>query len=241
MRIIFCDSNIEQLNQLQNYVREYFNALIVTRPEFAAYTRVDKLLANESFADIAFLDLEVAGRNGIYAEAQLKKLNPRIKIFIIAAYPDYLDEAMRLQSFCYLSNPIDKNRLFYNLKEAVYQYGTDTIKIPVSTSTGITMLSADHIVCVELLQRKTIIYTLDGQFNSTESMEFWRNVLRLPCFYSTYRSFIINMQYVYEIQRSSVVLKYGSQIKETYLAKRKYSEFTDAYMRYLELKKSLGD
>lgn len=234
MRIIFCDDNIEILNQLQKYVHEFFRSLGGTMPEFAAYTSGDELLAHETGADIAFLDVEMPGRSGIYVGTQLKELNPRIKIFIVTSYPDYLDEAMRFQVFRYLSKPIDKNRLFRNLKDAMYQYNMDTKEIPINTPTGITVLSAERIVCVELVQRKTVIYTLDGKLQSTDSMEHWRSMLKLPCFYSTYRSFIINMRYVYEIKRDLVVLKYGDQTKEAYLAKRKYSEFTGIYLTYLE-------
>lgn len=234
MRIIFCDDNIEILNQLQKYVHEFFKNLGGTMPDFAAYTSGDELLANETCADIAFLDVEMPGRSGIYVGARLKELNPKIKIFIVSAYPDYLDEAMRFQVFRYLSKPIDKNRLFRNLKDAVRQYSIDTTEIPINTSDGITVLSAERIVCVELAQRKTVIYTIDGTIQSTDSIEHWRSTLTLPCFYSTYRSYIINMRYVSEIRKDVVVLKYGGQVKEAYLARRKFTEFSSKYLTYLE-------
>lgn len=234
MRIIFCDDNIEILNQLQKYVHEFFKRLGGTMPEFAAYTSGDELLAHETGADIAFLDVEMPGRSGIHVGARLKELSPKIKIFIVTSYPDYLDEAMRFQVFRYLSKPIDKNRLFRNLKDAVYQYNMDTKDIPINTPSGIRVLSAERIVCVELVQRKTVVETIDGGIQSTDGIEYWRNTLTLPCFYSTYRSFIINMRYVYEIRRDLVVLKYGEKIKEAYLAKRKYAEFSRKYLTYLE-------
>lgn len=234
MRIIFCDDSVEILDQLQKYVREFFKGLGGSIPDFAAYSSGDALLAKETYADIAFLDVEMPGRSGIYVGARLKELNPKIKIFIVTVYPDYLDEAMRFQVFRYLSKPIDKNRLFRNLKDAVYQYNMDTKDIPINTPSGIRVLSAARIVCVELVQRKTLVETLDGVIQSTDGIEYWQNTLTLPCFYSTYRSFIINMRYVYEIRRDLVVLKYGEKTKEAYLAKRKYAEFSNKYLTYLE-------
>lgn len=234
MRIIFCDDNIEILNQLQKYVQEFFKGLGGPMPDFAAYTSGDELLANETSADIAFLDVEMPGKSGIYVGARLKEKNPKIKNIIVTSYPDYLDEAMRFQVFRYLSKPIDKNRLFRNLNDAVRQYNIDTAEIPINTPNGITVLSAERIVCVELLQRKTSVYTLDGTIQSTDSIEHWRSVLTLPCFYSTYRSYIVNMRYVCEIKRDLVVLKYGGQVKEAYLARRRFSEFSGRYLAYLE-------
>ena len=163
-----------------------------------------------------------------------KKINPQAKIFIVTSYPDYLDEAMRFQVFRYLSKPIDKNRLFRNLKDAVYQYSMETKEIPINTARGITVISAERIICVELSQRKTTVYTCEGTLQSTDNIEHWREILTLPCFYSTYRSFIINMRYVYKVEKDRVVLKYDDRIKEAYLAKRKYSEFSKKYLVYLE-------
>lgn len=234
MRIIFCDDNVEILDQLQKYVCEFFKGLGGSMPDFSAYSSGDELLAQETYADIAFLDVEMPGRSGIYVGARLKELNPKIKIFIVSAYPDYLDEAMRFQVFRYLSKPIDKNRLFRNLKDAVRQYSIDTKDIPITTMEGIIVLPAEQIVCAEAIQRKSDIYTLDGVFQSPNGIDYWRTALSLPCFYSTYRSFIVNMKYVYEIKKDLVLLKYGGQVKEAYLARRRYSEFSSKYLMYLE-------
>lgn len=234
MRVILCDDDIEVLTQLKRYISEFFKSLGGAVPEFAVYSSGDELLKNETGADIAFLDVEMPGLSGIHVGTRLKELSPKIKIFIVTSYPDYLDEAMRFNVFRYLSKPIDKNRLFRNLKDAVYQYNVDTMKIAVNTPSGITVLSAERIVCVEQAQRKTSVYTLDGTLQSTDGIEHWRNILTLPCFYSTYRSVIVNMRYVYEIRREVVILKYGGQVKEAYLARRKFSEFSGRYLTYLE-------
>ena len=234
MRIIFSDDNVEILDQLQKYVCEFFKGLGGSMPDFAAYSSGDELLAKETYADIAFLDVEMPGRSGIHVGARLKEINPKIKIFIVTSYPDYLDEAMRFQVFRYLSKPIDKNRLFRNLKDAMYQYNMDTKDIPIATMDGIFVLPAERIVCAEAIQRKSDIYTLDGVFQSPNGIDYWRTALSLPCFYSPYRSFIVNMKYVYEIKKDIVLLKYGGQVKEAYLARRRYSEFSSKYLMYLE-------
>lgn len=65
------------------------------QPDYAFYSTGDALVRDEPRADIAFLDVEMPGVSGIQAGAKLKEKNPRVKIFIVTAYPDYLDEAMR--------------------------------------------------------------------------------------------------------------------------------------------------
>lgn len=234
MRILFCDDDERILEQLQRYVREFFADIGGTQPEFAAYSSGDQLLENETHADIAFFDVEMPGRSGIKAGAALKEKNPRIIIFIVTSYPDYLDEALRENAFRFLSKPIDKNRLFRNLKDAVYKYNMETKEIPVETEDGIELLKADEIVCVEAVQRKVFLYTVDSVIQTNQSVEYWRKKLDLPCFYSSHRGIIINMRYVSKVGKDVILLKYRGKTKEVYLARRKYTEFRNLYLLYLE-------
>lgn len=234
MRILFCDDDPEILTQLQQYVSEFFKTFSTIKPEFAAYTSGDELLKKETSADIAFLDVEMPGISGIYTGAKLKEFNPKIKIFIVTSYPDYLDEAMRFQVFRYLSKPIQKKRLFRNLKDAIYQYSVETKEYPIATMDGVFVRSAEEIVCVEALQRKVTVYTTREILQSTEPMEYWRAALDHYCFYSPYRGYIINMRYVNSFDKDSIALKYCNKTKKAYLARRKYTDFKNTFLMYLE-------
>lgn len=234
MRIVFCDDDPGILAQLQKYVKEFFEKQGGLQPDYAVYKTGDALIRTETRTDIAFLDVEMPGVSGIHAGAKLKEKNPRIKIFIVTAYPDYLDEAMRFQVFRYLSKPIDKNRLFRNLKDAVYSYSIESCEFPISTSEGVFIRRSEEIICVETSQRKTIVYTTDGNFVSNKNIEYWRQTLTLPCFFSTHRSFIVNMRFVYSINKDTVILRNRSQNFEVYLSRRKYTQFKDTYLMYLE-------
>lgn len=234
MRIVFCDDDPRILHQLQKYVKEFFTNLGGVLPEFIIYNTGDLLIQQETRADIAFLDVEMPGVSGIHAGAILKTQNPLIKIFIVTAYPDYLDEAMRFQVFRYLSKPIDKTRLFRNLKDAVFAYNIESQKYPILTDKGVFTRRSEEIICVETAHRKTIVHTLDGPIFSNNNIDYWRNTLLLPCFFTTHRSYIVNMRYVYAIQKDTVILKNRDKELVAFLARRKYTQFKDAYLLYME-------
>lgn len=234
MRILLCDDDPRILEQLQRYLYEYFENKGGVRPEFAAYSSADDLLTNETHADIAFLDVEMSGKSGIEASAVLKSICPRIIIFIVTSYPDYLDEAMREQVFRFLDKPIDKNRLFRNMNDAIYQYNAGTKEVPVITARGIELVRADEIICIETSRRKTCLITTTDTFETNMGIEYWRKTLNLPCFYSSHRGVIINMRYVFRVGKDTVMLKYKCFTKEVYLSRRKYKEFKELYLLYLE-------
>lgn len=234
MRIVFCDDEPVVLDQLQKLVGEFFRTLGGLQPEFASYNNGEAMLQNETQVDIAFLDVEMPGVSGIHVGAKLKARNSQVKIIIVTAYPDYLDEAMRFQVFRYLSKPIDKTRLFRNLKDAIYAYNIETHKYSISTSDGVFIKRAEEIVCVETSQRKVIVYTTDGEFVSSKNIDYWRQTLDLPCFYSTHRSYIINMRFVGCIHKDTVILKYSGKEKTAFLSRRQFTNFKDTYLLYME-------
>ena len=234
MHILFCDDDPRALELLQRCVRDFFRELGGKRPEFEAFNSGDELLKRNPEADIAFLDVEMPGLSGIHISARLKEKNPRVKIFIVTAYPNYLDEAMREQVFRFLPKPIEKPRLFRNLKDAVYQYSIETKNVPVETADKLLLIPADKIVCAEAEQRKTVLYTVDQEIKTKERIEHWEKTLNLPCFYAPYRGYVINMWYVTEIGKDSIRLEYAGKEKKVYLARRRYADFKKTYLLYLE-------
>ena len=234
MRIVFCDDNAAALEQVLNEVTEYFQEQGGIQPELVSYDQSEVLLAQEKSVDIAFLDVQMPGISGIEVGIELKKRNPFVKVFIVTAYPDYLDEAMGAQVFRYLSKPVDRERLRANLHEAVRQYHLDTRSYPVVTEQGVVVCRAEQIVCVEATQRRVLVHTLDGILVSTDTMEHWKTTLDLPCFYLSHRSYLINLRFVSAIGKDKILLKYGDRQMEAYLTRRRYSQCKDLFLQYLE-------
>lgn len=234
MRIVFCDDDPLTLRHLLSLVKEFFADLGGAEPEYEVYQSGDEIISQGKQYDIAFLDVQMPGASGIYTGVKLKEKNPRVKIFIVTAYPDYLDEAMRFQVFRYLSKPIDKARLFRNLRDAVYSYHIETREFAIETSSGISVRRSEEIICVESSNRKTIIHTTDGDLLSSKNMEYWREVLSLPCFYATHRSYVINMHFVYSIGKDMIVLKNGEKRMDAFLSRRKFTNFKNTYLVYME-------
>ena len=147
MRILICDDDALVLEQLKKNIKLFFEKTLVKCPEIVCFSDGESLLADKGDKDILFLDIEMPGINGIYVGNELKKANDRIIIFVVTSYSEYLDEAMRFHVFRYLSKPLDKQRFFRNMKDAVDLYNTITIKVPIETKQGIhTLLVASSIM-----------------------------------------------------------------------------------------------
>lgn len=232
MRVLICDDDHLILEQLTKYIREFFKRRRLACPEIVCFSNGETLLSDNGEKDILFLDIEMPGMNGIYVGNELKKLNKDIIIFIVTSYTEYLDEAMRFHVFRYLSKPIEKHRLFRNLKDAIELYNTSTQKLPIETKEGIYTVSASDIIAVEAQGRKVIIHTSTKDYSSIHTMQHWVQSLSDHCFFQTHRSFIINFEHVTNFNHSLVYLS-DNQF-EAYLTRRKYTQFKEAYFLYLE-------
>ena len=235
MRILLCDDDPGVLQQMERLLRKFFQQIGAKPPEIALYTDGEKLIQSRDTGEIAFLDVEMPGLSGIYTGERLKKANPRIKIFILTSYMDYLDEAMKFHVFRYLSKPVDEKRLFRNMKEALYQIEMETEPVPIETKDGIIVRQAEEIVYIETDRRKTNIITVDQVYETVHPMRDWDALLQIGCFFQTHRSFIVNMRYVTAFTKDIVTLADpGGQTYTAYLTKRNYSSFKNAFFLYLE-------
>ncbi|WP_322168917.1 LytR/AlgR family response regulator transcription factor [Acutalibacter caecimuris] len=241
MRIILCDDDPAPLAQLQSYLLEYFASNRLDPPVLCAYTQVSQLLAAESHpavppAALAFLDVEMPETNGISLGARLAAQNPYLKIFIVTSYPDYLDDAMKFHVFRYLSKPVDKNRLFRNLKDALYQLSVDTRPVLLETPTESLTLLSHEILLVEAQGRRPVVRTATGLYQSTQTMRHWEEtLLGIGSFYQPHRSFLINMKYVRRFSANLITLcaPDGAEYA-AYLTRRKCKDFKNTYMLYVE-------
>lgn len=232
MRILICDDDVLITEQLSKYICEFFAIKNLKQPEIALFYSGEELLADNHDKDIVFLDVEMPGINGIYTGRELKKINPHVIIFIVTSFAEYLDEAMRFHVFRYLSKPLDKQRLFRNLKDALQLYHSSTAKIPIETKSGVHLVPVPDIVCIEAQGRNVIVHTVSHDYVSIYTMQYWIEKLTMNCFFQTHRSFIVNFEHVTDFDHTLVYL-YHQQFK-AYLTRRKFSQFKAAYLLYLE-------
>lgn len=232
MRIAICDDDAFIIEKLKRYLADFFEQRKIKCPEISCFTNGEDLLKDTGEIDICFLDIEMPGMNGIYVGEQLKKSNKDIIIFVVTSYAEYLDEAMKFHVFRYLSKPIDKQRLFRNLKDAVELYSNISVKIPVETKDGVNMLSTNDIVCVEAVERKVIVHTINRDYNSIHTMNYWADKLPKNNFFRTHRSFIVNFEHITNFDHTVVHLNDGKI--NAYLTRRKYTEFKKEYLFYME-------
>lgn len=114
MKILLVDDEELQLLRLEKACKS-----ILPDDEFFVYKNPLKALEdpNVDKIDLAFLDIEMPGINGIRLARKLKSINPSIKIIFVTAYNDYALEAYKVHASGYVSKPVSEAKIKEEINE----------------------------------------------------------------------------------------------------------------------------
>lgn len=213
MRIAFCDDDPMIMLKLKDYLRTYFDEKGEEQPEYVSFASGEELLEDQTEADIAFLDVKMDGISGVELGQKLRETRPEMIIFMVTSFPEYLDDAMRFHVFRYLSKPIDRDRLFRNMDDAIELYRkiqSEHQLVRLKTLNGIYVVEASEILYIEAMSHRTYFYMKNAEYGVRESLEYWISQLDPNTFFQTHRSFLVNMNYVTNIRNTKVLLCDGN-------------------------------
>ena len=109
MKVLLVDDEELQLLRLETEAKKVFSEdtemLLFKSPLEALKNCKDQII------DIAFLDIEMPGMNGIGLAKELKKLNPKTNIIFVTAYDNYALEAYKIHASGYLSKPVSASKI----------------------------------------------------------------------------------------------------------------------------------
>lgn len=231
MNIAICDDDILFCQQLYKLISAYFNNYHIKDTNIEIYNNAEALSESNTMFDLTFLNVEMSGLDGILAGSKLIKKNPNMIFIIITSYPQQLDEALYFCVFRNLTKPLNKRRLYTNLKDALYIIYSDTKKIAIETKDSVVTVNSSKIIMLETLNHKVVVHTDDEVINSVYPLKTWLEKLEGLPFFQSHKSFIINFNHVVKFDKKSIHL---TSDKTAYLTQRKYNEFKKEYMMYID-------
>ena len=233
MRIAICDDNKADVARIKHIISEFYEEYKLPVPEIDEYYSGDSLLSDPQKKDLVFLDIEMPGQDGICTGRKLLERDRSIILIMVTSFGEYLDDAMRINVFRYISKPIDSKRVKRNLADALNAYNVRSEKEIIIDSPGESIsLNSSDILMIEFDNRKVKIHTIGETIPSTLSLQEWKEKLPESLFYQCHRSFIVNLSHIRKILSDKIIMdKEGT---EAYLTKRKHSEIKRLWMLYIE-------
>ncbi|MFR1995794.1 LytR/AlgR family response regulator transcription factor [Ruminococcus sp.] len=116
IRIAIVDDEKEQVVMLSTCVSVFFQEKNLEYRIFPFFCGEDLLSCNIPI-DVAFLDIQMNGINGIETAQRLRAWNKWVALIYITSYDSYIQKAMTIHPFAYLTKPTEKVAIFQVLDE----------------------------------------------------------------------------------------------------------------------------
>lgn len=208
MIIAVCDDEKSYVDNIRQHL-EFYSKDRNINLEIHTFCSGAALLNSKIKFNIAVLDVEMPGASGIEIGKILRSKNPHIVLLYITAYKKYLDEALNLNAARFFEKPLDSQRFYSGLDNAIKRIDDSTIKFFLKDQKTIFQINADDIIYVEIEQlghRKTNVVTINGTYVSSNKITFWEEKLISTVFVKTHKSYIVNMNYVTKYERDILEL-----------------------------------
>lgn len=229
MKILICDDEQENVDILQNYVTEYMR----TRNILASITAVTNpatIICKDCSFDLALLDIQMPGVDGITLAKKLRQHNAKMALFFITNYDEYQDDAMDLQAFRFFEKPFQAKRLYSGLDKAMEYIDGAYVDLYLPDNGAQQRVLADDILYVTRSGRKTSVETIQRLFSVTTKYDDLCEALPQLFFYAVHKSFFVNLHYVERYAYNELTLTNGMRIP---IAPKKQAAFHKFWFDYL--------
>ncbi len=182
--------------------------------------------------DMAFLDVDMKGINGIQTAGMMIRKNPRTVIIFITGHREFAYDAFTVEAFSFLVKPIDPERLDRIFKKAVLQVN-DLMNRKLRSSLIITednikkKLNQSAILYIERLDARSVIVTKTARHYIYETITSLESRLE-DNFLRINQGIIVNLNEVAGVRGTQMTMKtgeifpigrtYHKQVKMRYLS-----------------------
>ena len=191
-----------------------------------------QILKKNNKYDVAFLDIEMPGVNGLDLGKSIKATYPDTYIVFITSYSQYSIEAFDCEAFHYLLKPLNKTKADDVISKIVRKYQehnkfhiikikTQTIRIPIK-----------DIYYIECCRKHIIYYLKDISYENVGSISAVYDELKEYGFCQIHQGYIVNMDRIQQFEKNAVILDDGRKVV---VSARKRTEVLKTYSKYVEV------
>lgn len=215
LRLALCDDDPQQRAAVGALLQEYAALRPALAVKLSIFSSSWELLADDEEGacfDLYVLDVVMPEVSGIELGVKLRELGRSGAIIYLTISPEYAVDSYAAQAFYYLMKPVEPERLYQVLDQAVAALEKrKAASITVKTKDSLQLVRLDSILYAELVGR-TVRYHLAGgeQLDTvTQRCSFQEAVsplLAQPGFFACGASFVVNLYYVTSVEKRFLLL-----------------------------------
>lgn len=237
LRVIICDDDNEDLNNLKSLVRDILGKM-EEKAKIHTFTNAedisDQLLSS---CDIALLDINYSNAlfNGMDLARRLRRIRKDAIIIFVTNYPEYAIEGYEVEAFRYILKR-DLEREFHSIfRKAIELINSMRKTIKIRVDGEIIDLNLDDILFWEVQQHYITVHVKKDtngrivKYSFYAPLSEYEKILETRGFLRIHKSYLVNMKHICKLQCREAVLDNGTTLR---VGEKKYSEIKEKYMRW---------
>lgn len=234
LKISIVEDNEEHRKNLQHLLEEYGEQKSIVMEISGFVSGEDYLAHRKQKEDVVFLDISMAGQNGIEVAKKLRQLDSDALIVFVTDLSQYALQGYQVSALDYILKPIDYPKLSLLMDKVILRVRREEeqTKISIKTDQGLYILLSDDLIYVEVIDHWLVYHLVDGtamkSFGSLKNVEAKLNPNE---FAKCNTCYIVNMKYVKLIQGYNLYL--DNIDKPILISHPRKKEFLQKFTAYL--------
>ncbi len=162
--------------------------------------------------DVAFVDIDLNGENGLECAKVFTELNPKVKIIFATAHSEFMANAFEIYAFDYLVKPFRMERVARTLQrirgdreetvsqDRVAQSEQHKGKLLIKGKERAYLIDAAEIILVERVDGATNIVTCMENYRTSISLSELEEKLKDMDFMRCHKSYLVNLTKISRIE-----------------------------------------
>ena len=205
MNIAIVEDEDDAAKQLLSYIDRYAATYSQQYHAVRFHSAEDFLADYKAIYAVVFMDIQMAGINGMDAAEQLRRVDKTVSIIFISNLVQYAQKGYEVDAVSFLVKPVSYFDFSLKFRKALDIYVMNEERsITIKYRGGLARISTDKLMYVEIIAHRLYYHLIDGDLEVTGVLSEVEQELAAYGFLRCNKCYLVNPKFVLGVKGSDV-------------------------------------